>query len=116
MKQTKTPLERQLISIFAANREDAYDTQLARASALKGVATMLHEEFGLQKWENLKAKHIEHVVERLKTEDTGHRSIEGRLSHLRWLVRKIGKANLVPRSNAELNVEPGPRKTRAGKT
>jgi len=110
------PLEDQLISIFAANREDAYNTQRARASALRGIATMLHETFGLQKWANLGAKHIEHVVERLKAEDSGKRSIEGKLTHLRWLVRKIGKANLVPRSNAELDVEPGPRKTRAGKT
>ncbi len=110
------PLERQLVSIFAANRENAFGTQHSRASALMGVARMLHEKFGLQKWENLKAKHIEHVVERLKAEDTGHRSIEGKLSHLRWLVQKIGKANLVPRSNAELGVAPGPRKTRAGKT
>jgi len=69
----------------------------------------------LQKWANLKAKHIDHVIERFKVEDTGKRSIESRLSHLRWLVQKIGKANLVPRSNAELGVEPGPRKTRAGK-
>jgi len=76
---------------------------------------MLHEKFGLQKWANLGQKHIDHVIERWKAEDTGHRSIEGKLSQLRWLVRKIGKANLVPRSNAELGVEPGPRKTRAGK-
>ncbi len=110
------PLERQLVSIFAANREDAFETQRARACALNGVARMLHEEFGLQKWANLGQKHIDHVIERWKAEDTGHRSIEGKLSHLRWLVRKIGKANLVPRSNAELGVEPGPRKTRAGKT
>src|SRR5574341_1005845 len=116
MQDPTLPLERQLISIFAANREDAYNTQRARASALRGIATMLREKFGLQKWANLKAKHIEHVVERLKAEDAGKRTIEGKLTHLRWLVRKIGKANLVPRSNAELAVEPGPRKTRAGKT
>jgi site-specific recombinase XerC len=110
------PLERQLVSIFAANRENAFGTQHSRAAALMGVARMLHEKFGLQKWENLGQKHIQYVTERLKGEDTGHRSIVGKLSHLRWLVRKSGKANLVPRSNAELGVEPGPRKTRAGKT
>jgi len=110
------PLERQVVSILAANREDAYNTQRARAGALKDVATRLHEKFGLQKWENLGAKHVAHVVETWKAEDAGKRSIEGKLTHLRWLVRKIGKANLVPRSNAELGVEPGPRKTRAGKT
>jgi len=115
MEQANIPLERQLISILAANREDAYNTQRARASALKGAAAMLHEKFGLQKWANLGAKHVAHVVETWKAEDSGKRSIEGKLTHLRWLVRKIGKANLVPQSNAELGVEPGPRKTRAGK-
>ena len=77
---------------------------------------MLHEKFGLQKWANLKEKHIDFVIERFKVEDTGKRSIESRLSHLRWLVQKIGKANLVLRDNASLGIEPGPRKTRAGKT
>lgn len=109
------PLERQLISIFAANRENAFETQRARASALGGVAQMLHEKFGLQKWANLGQKHVEHVIERWKADDAGRRSLPNKLSHLRWLVQKIGKANLVPRSNVELGVEPGPRKTRAGK-
>jgi len=109
------PLERQLVSIFATNRENAFETQRARACALMGVAQMLHEKFGLQKWANLGQKHIEHVIEGWRAEDAGRRSLPNKLSHLRWLVRKIGKANLVPRSNAELGVEPGPRKTRAGK-
>jgi len=110
------PLEDQLISIFAANREDAFATQRARSCALQGVARMLHEKFGLQKWANLGEKHVAHVISTWKAGDTGKRSIESQLSHLRWLVKKIGKANLVPRSNADLGVEPGPRKTRAGKT
>jgi len=109
------PLERQLVSIFAANREDAFETQRARASALMGAARMLHEKFGLQKWANLGEKHIERVVSTWRSADAGRRGLDCKLSHLRWLVRKIGKANLVPRSNAELGVEPGPRKTRAGK-
>jgi len=114
--QANRPLERQLVSILAANREDSYNTQRARAWGLRSVVSILHEKFGLQKWANLGGKHVAHVVETWKTEDAGKRSIEGKLTHLRWLVRKIGKANLVPRSNAELGVEPGPRKTRAGKT
>lgn len=110
-----TPLEHQVVSILAANREDAYETQRKRAQELGAAARALHEHFGLQKWDNLGAKHVAFLVERLKIEDTGRRTIEGKLSHLRWLVRKIGKANLLPRSNAELGVEPGPRYTRAGK-
>jgi hypothetical protein len=109
------PLERQLISILAQNREDSYATQRKRGYILARAAGLVHERFGLQKWDNLKAKHINDIVEAWKLEDNERRSIEEKLSHLRWLVRKIGKANLVPRSNAELGVEPGPRHTRAGK-
>ena len=109
------PLERQLISILAANREDSYATQRKRGYILGDAARNLHERFGLQKWENLGQKHVGYVIDRWRAEDTGRRSIEERLSHLRWLVRKIGKANLVPRTNAELGIAPGPRHTRAGK-
>jgi hypothetical protein len=110
-----SPLERQLISILAQNREDSYATQRKRGYILARAAGLIHERFGLQKWDNLKAKHVADVVGAWKLEDNERRSIEEKLSHLRWLVRKIGKANLVPRTNAELGIEPGPRHTRAGK-
>lgn len=109
------PLERQLISILASNREDSYATQRKRGYVLSKAARVLHERYGLQKWDNLKEKHVTHLVETLKAEDRGRRGIEEKLSHLRWLTRKIGKANLIARSNIELGVEPGPRHTRAGK-
>lgn len=109
-----SPLEDQLISILAANRENGHETQRKRGWQLLAAARMLHQKFGLQKWENLKAKHVEHIVETWKSQDRGRRAIEEKLWNLRWLVRKIGKANLMPRSNRELGVEPGPRYTRAG--
>jgi len=110
------PLMRQVVSILASNREDSFGTQRDRGYALGSFARMLHETFGLQKWDNLGEKHVAYIVGRLKAEDAGHRKIEGKLSHLRWLVRKIGKANLVPRTNRALGIEPAPRHTRAGKT
>lgn len=113
--QGDIPLERQLISILAANRENAYGTQRKRSGELAGAARALHKHFGLQKWANLGAKHVAFVVEAWKAQNTGRRTIDTKLSHLRWLVQKIGKANLLPRSNRELGVEPGPRYTRAGK-
>ncbi len=112
---TRNSLERQLVSTLAANREDSYATQRKRGYILAEAARALHERFGLQKWDNLGQKHVEHLIDHWRTEDTGRRSLDERLSHLRWLVRKIGKANLVPRTNAELGIEPGPRHTRAGK-
>ncbi len=115
MKQPNTPLERQLISILAANREDAYGTQRKRSCELGQAGRALHEHFGLQKWANLGAKHVAYVVETWKTQYAGKRTLDQKLTHLRWLVRKIGKANLLPRENRELGIEPGPRYTRAGK-
>lgn len=111
----KLPLERQLISILSQNREDSYATQRKRGYILARAAGMINERFGLQKWDNLKEKHVMDVVEAWKLESTVSRSTEEKLSHLRWLVRKIGKANLMPRTNTALGVEPGPRHTRAGK-
>jgi site-specific recombinase XerC len=113
--QPKTPLEQQLISILAANREDAYGTQRKRGGELSQAARAIHEHFGLQKWANLGAKHVAFVVDTWKARYAGKRTLDQKLTHLRWLVRKIGKANLLPRGNRELGIEPGPRYTRAGK-
>lgn len=110
------PLERQLASIMARNPDGSYSTQDKRSDTLMSVARFLHEKYGLQKWDNLKLKHVTAVIEKWKSEDAGRRSIDQKLSHMRWLVRHIGKANLMPKTNRELGVEPGPRHTRAGKT
>src|SRR5437016_316705 len=70
------PLERQLISILAQNREDSYATQRKRGYILARAAGLIHERFGLQKWDNLKAKHVADVVGAWKLEDNERRSIE----------------------------------------
>jgi hypothetical protein len=113
--QPNEPLERQLISIMAQNREDAYGTQRKRFCELRAAAGLLKERFGLQKWDNLKEKHVAFLVEHWKSEFEGSRTLDQKLTHMRWLLGKIGKPNLLPRRNAELGVAPGPRYTRQGK-
>ncbi len=108
------PLERQLIKLMANNKEGAYRTQDARSNILRSAIRDVVAMFGLQKLENLGEKHIDFIVEKWKAEDTGHRSLPNKLSALRWLVDKIGKQNLLPKSNVQLGVEAGPRHTRAG--
>lgn len=108
------PLERQLVSILAANREDSFATQRKRSTILSATARHIVDRFGLQKWDNLKQKHVSAVIVNWKAADHGCRSIEEKLTHMRWLLQKIGKPNLLPRTNRELGVEPGPRYTRAG--
>ncbi len=108
------PLERQLIKLMANNREGAFRTQDARSSILRSAIRDVVAKFGLQKLENLGQKHIDSIVEKWKDEDTGHRSLPNKLSALRWLLGKVGKQNMLPKSNVKLGVEAGARHTRAG--
>ncbi len=113
--QTNEPLERQLISIMGEHREDSYATQRKRFYELRAAAREIKERFGLQKWDNLGRKHVEFLVGRWKDSGLEPRTIEQKLTHFRWLLKAIGKPVLLPRTNAELGIEPGPRHTRQGK-
>ena len=113
--KNQSPLQDQLISIYSRNREDSHATQRKRAWCLGAAARALTEKFGLQKLDNLKQKHVQYLVKRWKETDTGRRSIEEKLTYLRWMLDKIGKQNMLPKTNRELGIEPGPRHTRAGK-
>ncbi len=108
------PLIQQLASIEREHQEDSLSTQHHRDWILKTVAVRITEKYGLQKWDNLGQKHVNYIVNDWKEADTGRRSIDEKLSALRWLTGKIGKANLMPRTNRELGVEPGARCTHAG--
>jgi integrase len=111
----QSPLQDQLISIYSRNREDSHATQRKRAWCLGAVGRALTEKFGLQKLGNLKQKHVAFLIELWKETDNGRRSIEEKLTYLRWMLDKIGKQNMIPKTNRELGIEPGPRHTRAGK-
>jgi site-specific recombinase XerC len=113
--KNQSPLQDQLISIYSRNREDSHATQRKRSWCLGAAARALTEKFGLQKLENLKHKHVQFLVELWKETDTRRRSIEEKLTYLRWMLHKIGKQNLLPKTNRELGIEPGPRHTRACK-
>jgi integrase-like protein len=113
--QSNEPLERQLISIMGEHREDSYATQRKRFYELRAAAREIKERFGLQKWDNLGRKHVEFLIGRWKESALGPRTVEQKLTHFRWLLKAIGKPMLLPRTNAELGIAPGPRHTRQGK-
>ena len=113
--QSNEPLERQLISIMGEHREDSYATQRKRFYELRSVARDIKDHFGLQKWDNLGKKLVEFLVGRWKESALGPRTVEQKLTHFRWLLKAIGKPMLLPRTNAEMGIEPGPRHTRQGK-
>jgi len=114
-RMSNSPLERQVIRVMAENPEDGKGAQRQRSNHLKEACRIVEAKFGLQKLSNLGAKHVAAVVALWKEAHAGKRVLENKLANLRWMVRKIGKQNLMPRSNKELGVTPGARHTRAGK-
>jgi hypothetical protein len=68
-----SPLERQLIALLAANREDSHATQRQRAIHIKEAMRLVESRFGLQKIANLGAKHVAEIIATWKAEDQGRR-------------------------------------------
>ena len=115
-RKTKSsgPLDAQLITLLKTHQEDSYETRRKREDTLRETCRLIAEKFGLQKLDNLSRKHVLQVVETWKQSGNRERTIANKLTHLRWLVRKIGKQNLLPTENSKVGVEPGPRYTHAG--
>ena len=89
----------------ANNREGSAGTQANRASHLHIMAREL-SEMGYRHLSprNFKSKHLDALVRHWLDNGLAIVTVKGRLSTVRWLAAKIGKPNLVPRTNAELGV------------
>ena len=89
----------------ANNREGSRATQASRASHLHIVAREL-SEMGYRHLSprNLKRKHVDALVNRWLQTKLAIVTVKSRMSTVRWLARKIGKPNVVPRTNAELGI------------
>ena len=89
----------------ANNREGSKATQASRASHLHIVARELSDMgFRHLSPRNLKRKHVDALVGRWLQAGLAVVTIKSRMSSVRWLTRKIGKPNVVPRTNAELGI------------
>lgn len=62
----------------------------------------------------LKPKHVQALTEKWKAEGLSDATQKNRVAHLRWWAEKVGKANVIPRTNAELGI--GRRKYVTNKT
>ena len=89
----------------ANNREGSAGTQANRASHLHIMAREL-SEMGYRHLSprNFKRKHLDALVGHWLDNGLAIVTIKGRMSTIRWLAAKIGKPNLVPRTNAELGI------------
>jgi Phage integrase, N-terminal/Integrase len=82
------------------NRDGSYGTQAERERMLNRIADQL-EAMGFRHMgaNSLKPKHVERLVERWLAEKLSSATIKNRMSALRWWAQKIGKENVVARSN-----------------
>ncbi|MDY0012926.1 MAG: phage integrase N-terminal domain-containing protein [Rhodocyclaceae bacterium] len=93
-------LNYQLKQLCHRNRDGSFATQSERERTLALVATQLHElGFRNLSAQGLKPKHVEALVNRWSGEKLSAGTIKNRMAHLRWWAEKLGKANIVARSN-----------------
>jgi hypothetical protein len=87
------------------NRGGSYATQADREHILDLIADQLFEmgHRGLRA-QGLKPKHIEKVVARWLAEELSPGTMKNRMALLRWAVQKLGKDNIVARTNAAYGI------------
>jgi hypothetical protein len=82
------------------NRDGSYATRANREGMLALIADQL-EEMGFRHMDahSLKPKHIARLVERWHAEKLSSGTIKNRMAALRWWAQKVGKENVIARSN-----------------
>ncbi len=87
------------------NRDGSYATQADREHILDLIADQLDEMgFRHMNAHSLKPKHVEKLVERWLAENLSPGTIKNRMSALRWWAEKIGKENIIARTNAAYGI------------
>ena len=82
------------------NRDGSYGTQADRERILDLIANQLQEMgFRHMRATSLKPKHVEALVARWHGEEIAPATFKNRMAQLRWLAEKIGKQNVIARSN-----------------
>jgi len=102
---TKINTQRELTQLCNRNRDGSFSTQAARRDILSLAGRQL-VELGIYNLPatGLKQKHVLKLLERWKADGLSDATLKNRMSHVRWWAEKIGKQNLVPRTNAELGI------------
>lgn len=87
------------------NRDGSYATQADREHILDLIADQLDEMgFRHMNAHSLRPKHVEKLVERWLAENLSPGTIKNRMSALRWWAEKVGKENVVARTNAAYGI------------
>ena len=93
-------LNYQLKELCRKNRDGSYATQAQRLALLSLMANQLHE-LGYRQMEaqSLKPKHVEALVKHWLGADLAIATMKNRMAALRWWAEKVGRQNVIARSN-----------------
>jgi Phage integrase, N-terminal/Integrase len=100
------PLNFQIKEICRQTSGNSFATQADRLRMLNQVANDLENKCecrGLH-LDNLKPKHISSLIEVWRGEGITDATLKNRMAALRWLADKIGKPNIIPRTNAACGI------------
>ena len=87
------------------NRDGSYATQADREHILDLIADQLQQiGFRHMTSHSLRPKHVEKLVERWLAENLSPGTIKNRMSALRWWAEKIGKENVIARTNVAYGI------------
>lgn len=98
-------LNYQLKQLCERNRDGSFATRADRERILSLIASQL-PELGYRHLQanSLKPKHVESLVARWMVEGKTSGTIKNRMSAIRWWAEKIGKQNVIARSNAVYDI------------
>jgi len=95
----------ELKQLCQRNRDGSYATQRDREWVLSQIANQLYR-MGFRHMEvtSLKPKHVTALVQQWKIDGLATGTIKNRLTELRWWAEKIGKQNVIARSNDKYGI------------
>jgi hypothetical protein len=98
-------LLKELMGLCDRNKDGSYSTQAARRDILAQAGRqLLANGFRNLGSDGLKPKHIASLLDTWKGDGLSVATLKNRVAHLRWWAEKVGKQNVIPRTNDELEL------------
>lgn len=89
-------LRKNIIDILRINNDGSFSTQANRKKILMMCVDKLTEKYGNElQAQDLKGRHINHLLREWRNDGVTVGTLKNRMSHLRWLSKKIGNDGLV---------------------
>ncbi|TMO46443.1 phage integrase N-terminal domain-containing protein [Pseudoalteromonas ruthenica] len=95
-----------LNQLNVTHKERSHGTRNDRKKIFNLLAKQLHGfGFKLKDPKGLKPKHVTALVKHWQEQKLSNKTIKNRMSAIRWWAEKVGKRNVVARSNAEYGID-----------